>query len=459
MPLPTTSPSQAGIDAQGILDLLDAAAHLDLHSIAIAREGQVVARGWWAPYAADRVHLVYSCSKSLTASTIATLVRDGLLGLDDPILDHLPPDVLDGVDIADVWQRVTVRHCLTMTVGHTAEAWQPDLRREGDLLRAVLLNPPDAEPGSVFAYNQVATYLLSRAAEHRGGAPLVDLARERVLAPLGSTTLEWHRDDDGHSLGFSGAHVLTDDLLSLAQLWLDGGRTPDGTQLLPAGWVDDAARPFLEVPEDPDSDWAQGYGQSFWIARHGYRGDGAYGQYAIVLPEQRVVVAITSEVVDMQEPLDLLWTHLLPAIDRAGSGEADAALAARLAELSIPALSASGTAPEQRTFPVDPASDLDPAYTAVTISEDGGTVTLTRAGVEHTIAAGDGEWLLGEISDGERHLPVVASGGWTADGYRAEVRVVETPHRFRIATGPAGALLTWQCVPLGGADPLQTAVR
>ena len=46
---------------------------------------------------------------------------------------------------------------------------------------------------------------------------------------------------------------------------------------------------------NPKSDWDQGYGFQFWRCRHGaYRGDGAFGQFCIVLPEQDAVVAITA---------------------------------------------------------------------------------------------------------------------------------------------------------------------
>ncbi|MEP6856471.1 MAG: hypothetical protein ABJA33_13425, partial [Pedococcus sp.] len=64
MPLPTSTPSAQGVDALGVLALIDALesdGH-DPHSLLVARHGHVVARGWWAPYAPERVQLVYSLS-------------------------------------------------------------------------------------------------------------------------------------------------------------------------------------------------------------------------------------------------------------------------------------------------------------------------------------------------------------------------------------------------------------
>ena len=65
----------------------------------------------------------------------------------------------------------------------------------------------------------------------------------------------------------------------------------------------------------PNSDWDQGYGYQFWRSRHNsFRGDGAFGQYCMVIPEQDAVVAITSGVRDMQKVMNLVWDKLLPAM-------------------------------------------------------------------------------------------------------------------------------------------------
>lgn len=65
----------------------------------------------------------------------------------------------------------------------------------------------------------------------------------------------------------------------------------------------------------PKSDWDQGYGYQFWRSRNNaYRGDGAFGQYCLVLPDQDAVIAITSGVRDMQRVMNLVWDKLLPAM-------------------------------------------------------------------------------------------------------------------------------------------------
>jgi CubicO group peptidase (beta-lactamase class C family) len=75
-----------------------------------------------------------------------------------------------------------------------------------------------------------------------------------------------------------------------------------------------------QVPNDAEShtkigvDWRQGYGFQFWRCTHdAYRGDGAAGQMAVVIPEKDAVIAITADTGNMQGELNAVWDKLLPA--------------------------------------------------------------------------------------------------------------------------------------------------
>src|SRR5690606_35861666 len=112
-------------------------------------------------------------------------------------------------------------------------------------------------------------------------------------------------------------------------------------------------------------DWQQGYGYQFWRCRYGaYRGDGALGQFGIVMPEQDAVLAITSGTEDMQAVLNLVVAHLLPAFGASPLPEtpaAHAALAQKLASLALRPVSGQPTSPHaaeySRRYTLD-ANDL-----------------------------------------------------------------------------------------------------
>ena len=470
--LPRSTPAAQDVDASGLHAFVDAveAGGLGLHSLMVARHGAVVAEGWWRPYAPDRVHLAYSLSKTLTATAIGFLVNEGRLSLDDLVLDHFPE--YDRSTVPDGWYDVRIRHCLSMTVGHEGDAWgavfdpaigAPDVR--DDWVPRVLATIPTREPGTYFAYNQVATYLLSVIVGRVAGVGVAEVLRPRLLAPLELPDIPWHRDPLGRELGFTGAHLTTEAIASVAQLYLDRGRW-QGRQLLPEAWVDEATAGFGPLSEDPtaDEDWRRGYGFSFWLQRYGYRGDGAYGQFLVVLPELDAVVAITAEQARMQSTLDALWEHVVPALGRRGSDAADRAHADRMAGLEIPALAGTALGPEYAEFTRSAVSDLALDYTAVSVGRDGGdhVIGLRRGDDWLRVPVVSGAWLESELVGAGARLPVVASGGWVdEDTFRAEVIAIETPHRFRVEARLRGgdADLTWRMVPLTGQDPLWLATR
>jgi CubicO group peptidase (beta-lactamase class C family)/ribosomal protein S18 acetylase RimI-like enzyme len=434
--LPRSTPSAHAVDASGIaalLDALEAAPSVEPHSLMLLRDGSVIAEGWWAPYAADRVHLLYSLSKSFTSTAVGFAIDEGLLGLDDRVLSHFPE--LDA-EITDPRTRsMRVRHLLAMASGHREETLQRALDRDpANLVRGFLLLPPDEDPGTVFAYNQPCTYTLARIVQRVSGVSLTDYLRPRLFDPLGIDDVGWIRDDAGHELGFSGLHAQTEATAALGQLYLQRGEWK-GTQLLPAAWFDEATKSHVSNGSDPASDWEQGYGFQFWMARHGYRGDGAYGQFCVVLPEHDVVLAMTGQSEDMQGILTLVWKHLLPAFgapgDAGGSDEEDAALAKRLASLALSAVPAGRIDAALAAGSYSPARDNAlPRLTRVDVAPgrgtDPGTLTLWEDDGRLDVAAGFGEW---RISDA-----TAASAGWVDSGSRLAVDVIflETPHRLHL---------------------------
>jgi hypothetical protein len=309
----------------------------------------------------------------------------------------------------------------------------------------------------------VATYVLSRIVAHVTGAGLLDVLRQRILDPLGAGEVLWHRCHGGFELGFSGCHLRTDDILSMAQLWLDRGRRGDSV-VVGDGWFDRATKPFLPVDPSTTSDWDCGYGFSYWIARHGYRGDGAYGQYAVVLPEHDVAIAITSEQEDMQATLDLLWQHVLPAVDRPGSPTVDATLAERMATLEITPWRGDGSLPpDAAAFALGAGGHLPPSYSKLAVAARGtdAELTVTVDGSDVTIPVGNGRWLEGSMAIGEGVVPTMASGGWNGGQFRAAVRMIDTPHSLLVGADPSSgeAVARWRLTPLSGPDPRSLAVR
>ncbi|MEU9737150.1 serine hydrolase domain-containing protein [Streptomyces sp. NPDC048002] len=443
-PLPSATPASQGVDASGLhafLDALEADPDIEPHSLMIMRHGRLVASGWWAPYTAERPHLMYSLSKSFTSTAAGFAVAEGLLRLDDPVLSYFPE--LDSEITDPRCRAMLVRHVASMASGHEADTVERAHALDpSDLVRGFLLLPPERDPGTVFAYNQPATFTLGAIVQRISGQTLTDYLRPRLFDPIGIGETAWLRDRSGRELGFSGLHVTTDAVARLGQLYLDRGMW-DGRRVLPESWVAEASRPWIPTRDAPVSgeDWRQGYGLQFWGSRHGYRGDGAYGQFCVVLPEHDAVIATTAATVQMQRMLELAWTHLLPAFGPdplPGREAADAALAERLAALALPPAPGKATAEDR------PAVVLGSG--ATTLEVDGERLTLVQNGHRLQLRLRQGGW-----SVAEEPVPTAVSGGWTdADTLEAEVIFLETPHRLALTGSRADRTLEtrWRTEPL-----------
>ncbi|MFC8513069.1 serine hydrolase domain-containing protein [Streptomyces sp. NPDC057257] len=462
-PLPSSAPAAQGVDATGVhafLDALEAAPDIEPHSLMIMRHGHLVASGWWAPYTPDRLHLLYSLSKSFTSTALGLAVGEGLVGLDDPVISYFPEFE---ADITDPRSRaMLVRHVASMSSGHVEETYARAHALDGaDLVRGFLLLPPDRDPGTVFAYNQPATYTLAAIIQRVTGGSLTEYLRARLLDRLGVGEVAWIRGRSGRELGFSGLHATTDAIARLGELYLRDG-VWQGERLLPEGWVAEATRVHIDNGDSaawgPMTDWQRGYGFQFWMARHGYRGDGAYGQFCLVLPEQDAVVAITAATEQMQHTLDLVWEHLLPAFgpeSLTGRDAEAAALGERLARLALPP-AAGRPVPPGRTqdwsgagfAPAGGVCADQPKLTSVAVRQGSGgwTVTLTEDGRPLELPIGEAGWTVVE-----EPLPVAVSGGWAdAETLAVEIVFLETPHRLAVTCSlPAGTFTaTWRTTPL-----------
>ena len=428
----------------GFLDAV-AAEGQELHSLMVVVGGAVVAEGWWAPYERERQHELFSLSKSFTSTAVGFAQAEGLLSVDDLVLDHFPDEAPAEPD--PNLGRMRVRHLLTMTTGHH-DAADDGTFSAPDWTRGFLSLPVEHEPGTYFVYNTAASYMLSAIVQKVTGLRALDYLTPRLLEPLGIEGATWQQSPQGIDAGGFGIWATTEDIACFAQLYLQDGRW-DGRRVLPEGWVADASRPHtVSTHSNGDPDWVQGYGYQLWRGRHStFRGDGAFGQFALVLPEQDAVLAITSGVGNMQGVLDAVWEHLLPALGSGGQTplddvpDAQGALAARLAELRLDPPTGASTSPVARTWAGrEIAFDPNPfGVTAATIGPEADRTAITvRWGDDGVVLeAGHGVWVPGHVPTAHvaldphhpvRAEPMVAAAAWPSpDTMRVIVRLHETP--------------------------------
>jgi CubicO group peptidase (beta-lactamase class C family) len=431
------APESQGIASSAILAFVEAAESKieSLHSFMLLRHGQVLAEGWWSPYEAERPHMLFSLSKSFTSSAIGLAVAEGRLSVDDLVLSFFPEDA--PAEPSENLAAMRVHDLLSMSTGH-AEDTTPFMRQQpdGNWAKAFLARPVEYTPGTHFLYNTGATYMLSAIIQQLTGGTLLDYLRPRLLTPLGIEQATWETCPRGINIGGFGLSVMTDAIARFGQMYLQKG-VWQGARILPEAWVEAASKAQVSNAGEKNIDWRQGYGYQFWRCQHGaYRGDGAFGQYCVVMPEQDAVLAITSGLGDMQPPLNLVWEHLLPAMQAAPLPEnpaAHAALETKLARLALPTQPGQPTSPlaaevSGRTYRFE-KNEQDVDTITLDIDEGGATLMILDSNGTHKARAAVGSWLQGTTTmiDG-RVYAVAASGAWTSDDtYVIRMCFNETP--------------------------------
>lgn len=295
----------------------------DLHSIMVVQHGKVLAEHFFVP---DTAHVLHSVSKTFTSTAVGFAISEGLLHLDDKIVDLFPESVPENA--SDTLSRITIRHLLTMNSGHGKDPTGSVRSNDGDWVRGFMEWPIEYEPGTCYCYNSLGTYVLSAAVQKVTGQKVVDYLESRLWQPLGIEKPKWLESPAGINTGGWGLYLHTEDLAKMGLCILNGGKFA-GKQVIPADWVKEmsakqvpccpAGTNEVQMRErnvDPaTSDWLQGYGYQMWRCRHNaFRADGAYGQYIIVIPEKDAVVVTTAQIGDMQEEINLIWDHILPAL-------------------------------------------------------------------------------------------------------------------------------------------------
>jgi hypothetical protein len=188
----------------------------------------------------------------------------------------------------------------------------------------------------------------------------------------------------------------------------------------------------------PTSDWEQGYGYQFWRCRHGfYRGDGAHGQFCIVMPRYDAVVAITSGTRDMASVMNLVWDRIVPALkpsalpaDRAANEK----LTAKLKTLTLKPQTGEPTSTQAsrvigKRYTFETNRDAIEAITLDSANAAGEVTFVVRSGgKDQRVAASRGAWQKGSMTIRGVADPMAASGGWTSDDtYTLKVARYRTP--------------------------------
>lgn len=427
------SPESQGVDSQALLDFVKAAdtSGLEWHSFMVLRHGKVLAEGYWKPFREGLKHTLYSLSKSFTSSAIGFAVQEGLITVEDQVISFFPDDLPE--DVSENLKAMKIKHLLTMNTGHETDTMGP-IRENGDKpwVQSFLAHPVIHEPGSHFLYNTGATYMLGAIIHKKTGQTLEEYLQPRLFKKLEIEDYDWEKSPQGLNTAGYGLRVKTTDIAKFGQLYIQKGSWK-GEQLLSEEWVKEATMKHTDS-QDNDSDWGQGYGYQFWRCKPEpgfFRGDGAYGQYCIMIPQYDMVLAVNSESFDMGKSMQIMWDHILPGVKTEALPENQAAannLKEACEKLALPVPSVHKTSEQaaeinQKRFELE-ENDFSAKALTFDIAGDQGELKIETEDGENLLRFGIENWLVNDENSennfplqGRIHVPslMAATATWLDD--------------------------------------------
>lgn len=459
-------PEQVGIPSASIEWLLDKLEEgwTEPHGLMIIKDEKVLAEGWWAPYAPGICHGLQSHTKTYAATAVGIAIHEGLLHLDERVIDIFPEQAPE--DPSENLKLLTVRDVLCMGCGMETMPANDD----ADWIRSFLATPVVHKPGTAFMYNSTGSTLLAAMIKAKTGQGMIEYLTPRLFDKIGidAANLKCSCMPDGTEIGGGGLYATTEDNLRLLKLYLDGG-VWDGERILDEDYVKQATSLQNESATEravnpPAEDNFVGYGFQIWMCRREgvYRADGAMGQFTIVFPKYHMILAITENASGStggalpQKVLDTIWEWYdsLPAPEEgplAENAEATEHLQRRMRMLSLPAPRYSKTTKEQEAFAGayslqegTLAFKVPDFFAKVSDAEDIQQLTITfpndqvvftavdKGGRERTlVAAMDGSQKENEVYGLAGRALVSAE--WMADNVlEVKIRLVETCYEVQI---------------------------
>ena len=463
--LERVAPEDVGIKSSAIKAFIDEINEkkLELHSFMVVRHDKICAECFWKPYGPDIPHVLYSMSKSITATAVGFAIEDGLLQLDDPIYKFFPE-----YNVQSARNRsITVRMLLTMCSDKLITV--VDEKGGRDWIESFFKAPFMTKPGKKFNYISENTFMLSAVVSKVTGKSVVDYLDEKMFRPLGIEKPFWETDGKGNNVGGWGLYMKTQDLANFFLPYLHGGKYK-GVQILPEKWAKAAVSKQFDNLKTGYRDNTCGYGFNFWRCHvpGTFRAEGLLSQRCMFFPEQDALVVLTAGHCKDYEVMDVFWKHFPACFETASLPEDEAARSSMLQTAEACHMEDLPAAPRR--------SDLESkisgrtmrcktnAYTSVIsvsivqmlfnkpgkinemrldFDDDGLSFTWKEKLYQNTLRAGmDGNYRVSDIAFGDLHFHAYAKAAWTPEGrLQLWIRPVETAHvrKLTFTFTPGGA--------------------
>ena len=244
---------------------------------------------------ADALSPIYSITKSVLALLVGIARDRGYLpSLDRAITAYFPEIDLSAADPRV--QDIRIRHLLTMTSGWetaTTNGKPPQKTLDG------LLRKFDADPGTIFSYDNNSSNILGILLARAVGVPLEQFATEALFQPLGISQWRWRQTADGFPATSGGLFMSLEDVMRFGRLVMRRGDW-NGQRIISPAYLGEAMSPQCYIGPSARAVSDSPYGYLWFMQKtpdgkhDGYAAFGYAGQVLYVVPALELIVATTT---------------------------------------------------------------------------------------------------------------------------------------------------------------------
>ena len=262
------------------------------------------------------LHELRSCSKLLVALAVGIAIDKKIIINGAPITlnTEVFPVIKDIIHIKNTpnlkkIKKWTIKDLLIHSTGYAeqmfSERYISDIQPD-KLLDFALNYEMPYEVGTRYAYNNVEPFVLACFLQEVLQMKFVDFVNETIFIKLGIKEYKWQHYGQ-YCAGATGLYLKPSDFFKIGKLLLDGG-TYNHQQIVSKNWIQEMCKPQVATPDLYKSERVLpkiNGGYFTFISRDDYVfRDGSNGQYLIINPDKKLLIAIMSSEENMKLVLE-----------------------------------------------------------------------------------------------------------------------------------------------------------
>lgn len=306
--LPFISLEEAGFDRDSIeslLTLINDTPPNDFRGLVVIKDNKIVLEEYFNTFWRTSIHDIRSAGKSVTAMLLGVALKEGLVeSLEQDIYSFFPKEKYPKIN--EEYKKITLQHLLDMVSGIDADSDRSSTPGHAvkwiakENWKSYLLNVPvKNKPGKKWVYADINPLLIAAVIEETSGMSLANYAKEKLFNPLGITQFYWYTNAANQTGAAGNLYLSTLDFAKLGVVVANEGKWKN-TQIIDPDYIQKILGENYTLPEE--FAFSDTYGLFWYKSRRTFGGkefhylsaSGNGGNHLIVIPEEEMVIALTS---------------------------------------------------------------------------------------------------------------------------------------------------------------------